>query len=445
MAYINQSRNSCALHGALSTFGAIERTFPIIHSTSGCGVQYQYGVAQLGGALTQASAIGSPLSSTNISEKHIVFGGGSRLREQIKNTVKVVDADLYPILTSCATEMVGDDIPAMTKEGTDQRFPVIYANTPGFIGGFHRGYELALRSLIEQLPTIYGDNNIGVDKKSVNLLGVIPNMDIYWQGHLRQLTNILQSIGITVNPLLGIGQTIDGWRDIAKASVNIVLSPWGISSAKLLNTIYGTDYIVTPELPIGPLALRRLVNDLAGIVDFDIDRAEIYLNKEDKLFDAYLSTLSSIYYTRGFQRTFGIVGNLALITGITRFLDEVIGMIPQIAIVTDPVNQDEHAGYIAPLRQTLESYNAELIFTEDSVEISDNLLSNKPELILGSSYERETAQKLDVPLVSVSFPIADGLILSKGYIGTDGGVLLIEDLGNAIACESRGTYARLQL
>jgi nitrogenase molybdenum-iron protein beta chain len=142
--HLEGSRNSCALHGALQLFEAIQGVIPVIHSTSGCGVQYYLGGTRLSGG---NDPFGSPpVSSSNIAEKHVVFGGGSRLREQLKNTVKVVQGDLYAIVTGCSIEMVGDDVPAMAKEGREQDWPVIYANTPGFRGDVHQGYQLAVRA-----------------------------------------------------------------------------------------------------------------------------------------------------------------------------------------------------------------------------------------------------------------------------------------------------------
>ncbi|MEI7789062.1 MAG: nitrogenase component 1, partial [Chlorobiaceae bacterium] len=135
--HIEGSRNSCALHGALQVIEAIEGVVPVIHSTAGCGVQHFLGVNRLNAGADRFG--GPPVSNSNISEKHVVFGGSSRLREQLKNTVKIVEGDLYVIVTGCSTEMVGDDIPAMTKEGRDQDFQVIYANTPGFRGDVHLG------------------------------------------------------------------------------------------------------------------------------------------------------------------------------------------------------------------------------------------------------------------------------------------------------------------
>jgi nitrogenase molybdenum-iron protein beta chain len=125
--HVESPRNACALIGALQTIQAIEGFVPIIHSTAGCALQQYLGGSVAGGGVGAGLAEGATVSSSNISEKHVVFGGSSRLREQIKNTVKVLKGDL------CSPDrlrhMVGDDIPAMAKEAREQGLPVIHANT----------------------------------------------------------------------------------------------------------------------------------------------------------------------------------------------------------------------------------------------------------------------------------------------------------------------------
>src|SRR5512133_1258542 len=131
---LEASRSGCALHGAVYSALAVGGVVPIIHGTSGCGIQAHLGGALRSGWNGSGASGGAALPSSNISEKQVVFGGTSRLREQIKNTVKVLSGELYVVLSGCAAEMVGDDISAMTKEAREQGFPVISISTPGFRG-----------------------------------------------------------------------------------------------------------------------------------------------------------------------------------------------------------------------------------------------------------------------------------------------------------------------
>ncbi len=329
--HLEGSRNSCALHGALQLFEAIEGVIPVIHSTSGCGVQHYLGVTRLSGGNDPFSS--PPVSSSNIAEKHVVFGGGSRLREQLKNTVKVVQGDLYAIVTGCSTEMVGDDIPAMAREGREQDWPVVYANTPGFSGDVHHGYHLAVKALIEQLPGIWKRTG-EFQTRMVNVWGIIPNQDPFWRGNLQELGRLLEGIGLVPNLLLGSEQGIAAWKQIPEAALNLVLSHWGKLPAGLLEQLYGTPSIILEGVPVGSAAvplLRRLTEQLK----LDQIRSEEFITREESLLNHQFARLADSYYRAGFQREFVLVGESAQVAGIGEFLGKSFGLLPRMLIITD--------------------------------------------------------------------------------------------------------------
>ncbi|XHR29218.1 MAG: nitrogenase component 1 [Chthoniobacteraceae bacterium] len=430
-SYIERSRGSCALHGALATFGAIEGVVPVIHATSGCGVQYQQGVTQFGGATPACAAWGNPLSSSNITEKHVVFGGGSRLREQLKNTVKLLRGDLYVVVTGCATEMVGDDIPAMTKEGREQGWPVIYANTPGFRGSIHRGYELAVRPLIEQLPGLPGPE-LPPKPGLVNLLGIIPQQDPFWQGHLLGLERIFDAAGLTANPLLGLGHGIDHWRRLPQAALTVVTSPWGRDGAQLLEEKYGTPWIELHGIPVGARATGALLDTLAERLPVDTVRLAAFRQTQEGWFERNLARIAPQYYAEGFQQEFALVGESGFVPGAAEFLVETLGLIPKLVVITDPLAEETRDAWAQPLQRLIEPFGAKLAFAEDAGEIDDLLRASRAELIIGSSLDRPVADELRASFLPVSFPVANRLVLNRGYAGYEGGLAFIEDLGSAL-------------
>ncbi|HBF40073.1 MAG TPA: hydrogenase, partial [Firmicutes bacterium] len=99
---LDQPRYKCAM-AAMQTVQSIPRALPILHAGPGCA-------EKLGGSVG-SSGYFSPhiFPCTNISEKEVIFGGEGRLKETIENALKVVDADLYVVLTGCTSEIVGDD------------------------------------------------------------------------------------------------------------------------------------------------------------------------------------------------------------------------------------------------------------------------------------------------------------------------------------------------
>ena len=118
---------------------------------------------------------------------------------------------------------------------------VIYAQTAGFKGSSYVGYEILLDAFIDQLV------EEKPRKEGVNIFGIVPSQDVFWEGNLVEIERILNSIGLEVNTLFN-GKKIE---DLSSAALNIVLSPWvGIKAAEKLKDRFGTPYIINP-LPIG--------------------------------------------------------------------------------------------------------------------------------------------------------------------------------------------------
>lgn len=430
--HLEGTRNSCALHGALQVFEAIEGAVPVIHSSSGCGVQHYLGGTRLSGG---NDPFGSPpVSSSNISEKHVVFGGGSRLREQLKNTVKVVRGDLYAIVTGCSIEMVGDDVPAMAKEGREQDWPVIYANTPGFRGDVHQGYHLAVKALIEQLPDIWTETE-PAPAGLVNIWGIIPNQDPFWRGNLEELGRLLEGIGLVPNLLLGEGQGVDSWKRVPGAVLNLAVSAWGELPARLLEERYGTPSISLAGLPVGTASgtLLTLVTEKLGL---DPLRTAEFIDYEEARLKRQFVLLADSYYRVGFQREFALVGESAQVVGIGEFLGKSFGLLPRTLVITDNPPEFVRESIVTRLAAIVPGYETDIIFSEDRAEIADVVRGGGAGIVLGSSLEQEVAAELGVPFLAVSFPLTHRIVLERGYAGYRGAAALLEDFGSVILADS---------
>ena len=430
--HIDGSRNSCALHGALQVIGAIEGAIPVLHSTAGCGAQHFLGVNRLDASGETFGA--PPVSSSNISEKHVVFGGGSRLREQLKNTIKVVEGELYVMVTGCSTEMVGDDIPAMAKEGREQDFPVIYANTPGFRGDVHQGYQLAIKALIEQLPAL--GKAVEVPSKGVvNIWGIVPHQDPFWSGNLEELGRLLKGIGLEPNLLFGYGQGVPSWQKLPDALLNIVVSVWGDGTAKLLEERYGTPLLAVEGLPVGAAA-ARLLRAVSDRLALDQQRTELFIQSEEKRLHTSLGALADTYYRAGFQREFALIGESAQVVGVSEFLTGTLGLVPRTLVITDNPPEYAREALSTLLKGFVHGDRTELYFSEDHAEITDLVFLGAAELVLGSALEKSVALELGVPFLQISFPVADRVVLNRCYAGYRGAATLLEDLGSEILAHS---------
>ncbi len=433
---LQNSRNSCALHGALATLGAVPGVAPVIHSTAGCGAQGYWGVNRLAGQSGSGHAGGLFASSSSVIEKHIVFGGTSRLREEIKNAVKTISADLYLVVTGCAVEVVGDDVAAMVKEAQEQSFPVAHLQTPGFNGDTHRGYEIAMRGLeeaVNRLPQAEREPSAGL----VNVLGIVPGQHPYAEGDLETLRQLGTLAGMEVNTLLTHVDSVASWGKFPQAEVNWVFSPWGMSLARDWQKKYGIPYVDFGSLPVGAAATADFLRMVAGRSEEARAAVEKSAAEATRREDFYLEKLIDAYVDFDLQKSFSFVGESLYAAGIVHFLADTFGLVPETVVLTDIPIPEIQAHIRAREEPWLARFGAELIFEEDARLIAGHLGARPPELILGSYLERAVAERLGVPLHEISFPLPGEMVLAKSYAGFGGGVRLIEDLSRTLLQEAQ--------
>lgn len=425
------NRNSCMLHGAVQTVKSIEGAVPIIHSTSGCGVQQYLGVSSLSGNNGSGYTGGLGVPSTNFLERQVVFGGTSRLREQLKNTVKIKKGDFYVVLTGCTPELVGDDVPAMTKELQEQFYKAIHVSTPGFKGSVHQGYTAVITGILSQFDKI-SDFQAGKETHLVNILGIIPEQDVYWRGNLQGIKRSLAGIGIEANVLFGPGANVQEWSRIFSAGLNLSFSAHSLEICTWLEEKKGIPYIHFDGYPIGAEQTAELLYSVASHLKVEEEATQqwIVINKEREHY--YILQFLDAYYRYGFQRKFALVGDSGTVTGIARFLSSPLGLLPERIIITDALSRATQTAILVNLTQVLGDTGVGIEFESDSTIIEERLRNSDIELLLGSSIEGRFAQRQGIAFLPVSFPVADRMVLNKGYAGFEGALTLLEDLGNSM-------------
>lgn len=425
---IERGRYGCNLHGAIQTITQIQGVVPILHSTPGCGLQHD--IAKKVGSAYAAYVQGYEIPSSNVYEKQVIFGGTSRLREQIKNTVKVMKGDLYVTLSGCESEMVGDDSISMTQEIVDQGEKAINYKAPGFKGDQYIGYEGIVSTLIDKLPGVYENvtEKINDNRIQINILGIIPVQDIYWQGNLDEIQRVLQSLGIEVNKLLGYRQSINNWRRMNTANLNIVVSKWGLEAAKKLKKLYHTPYIVVDNIGMGPDAMELLVDQIAKEIPIKVEIARDFFRAEKERFRYALKQIAEYYYDYDFQKSVVIVGDESTTIRYADFLTRYLGMEILAILITDFVGEETSQKPSEYLRSL--AYG--IYYKKDTREISQIIEETNPELVLGSSLEEGIARSLGAYHYTISYPAYNKVIISSCDVGYEGGIGLIENLSSVL-------------
>lgn len=335
--FVERPRYVCALGGAVGTLKTLPRVIPILHSSAGCG-------GNIAGALNNGAAYlgngycsGQSLSSSNVFEKDIVFGGEDRLAEQIENTLKIMDGDLYFVLTGCMVEMIGDDVHNVVKRFQSYEKQVLAAETGGFHGNSFKGYEIVLKTLFRDFVEQKSE------KKSylVNLWGIVPIQDVFWKGNLRALKKLLGKLGYEVNTFFGEGETLENLKNSAAATLNIVVSEtFGIEAAEVFQEVHGVPYISVP-FPIGDHGTELFLRTVAKALGVDDALLENVLQEEKKRYYSYVERLVDVYNDIDLQRYAVVVGDSNYTQALARFLADDLGWIPELVVVTDILTDEE--------------------------------------------------------------------------------------------------------
>lgn len=432
--FIERAKFSCALGGALTTIAGIPRVVPIVHAAGGCA-------AALSGTYNLASGYrgtgycgGTMIPTSNISENNIVFGGEARLEEQIENSIRILDADLFIVVTGCQVEIIGDDAVGVARRFKDRK--VIGASTPGFLGNTFKGYDAVMNAIISQVV----ESSEQKEEKTINILGVVPGHDVFYRGNLDEIKRLLSLIGVKVNTFFGTGESIAAIREYGKAALNVVLSSKaGVAPATTFEKLHGIPYLQA-DLPIGPTGTEEFLKVIGKALG--IDELLIYkvIKREKEIYYSFFERIVDIYSDIDFQRYALIVADSYYAFALTRFIANDLGWIPHFTSIND-IEPEEQRSYLAKF-DAINSETKPIINFEQNAgivlkEIRKSWPLNHnhkyydalgPSYVIGTGIERGLAEKLGAGFLSVAFPVSNRVVLNKGYAGFSGGISLVEDL-----------------
>lgn len=435
--FVDRPKYACALGGAIAVLNALPRVVPILHAAPGCGLNLSYAINGGSGYMGSGYCGGAALPSSNVCEQEIVFGGEDRLLEEIEKTILLVDGDLYVVLSACMVDMIGDDVVSTVRRANIGDARVLAAETGGFKGNSYMGYDIVLSTLFREFVELQSEK----DSYVVNLFGLVPAHDVFLKGNLANLKSLLAKLGLRVNTFFSEDETLDDLKNCGNAALNIVLSDtYGISSAAVFEEVHGTPYITT-GLPIGAHATEVFLNQVAAALEIDAALVNTVNGSERKRYFKLLAQLSDLYNDYDLQRYAVIVADANYAPALAKFVADDLGFLPEVAIINDILPEDEKETVTARFRGSKSGLTPAIIYEVKEAEILPHIKrhweldhGNKyynamtPAVIIGSSFEIDLASDLGLPLLSVSYPITNRVVLTRGYAGYAGGLSLAEDL-----------------
>jgi nitrogenase molybdenum-iron protein beta chain len=309
--------------------------------------------------------------------------------------------------------------------------------TPSFKGDSYDGYDMVLSGLFRHF--VRRDTEKRGD--TVNLLGIVPGQDAFYKGNLTELRRLLERLGLRVNTFFGEGETLENLRNASEASLNIILSErYGVKAAKVFEEIYETPYMILP-FPVGASQTAEFLRGVAERLNIGQEIAEALIYEENDRYYDYVERIADIYNDADLQRYAVVVGDLSYTPAVSRFVSDELGWIPGLSIITDQLEEEE-VNAVKKRFQNWESGVYPLLkFDVNTASISEYLSqawpansneryydSFSPAVIIGSVLERDLSVKYGMPLLAVSFPVTNRVVMHQCYTGYTGGLNLITDL-----------------
>ncbi|TCL60017.1 nitrogenase molybdenum-iron protein beta chain [Kineothrix alysoides] len=444
---IEQPRYSCAL-SALQTVLAIPRALPIVHAGPGCASKAFGAVAGAAGYQGEGFGGGAAVTCTNTGEEDVVFGGENKLRKTIEGALKVLDGDLFVVVSGCTSDIVGDDSIHVAEEYRKKGYPIVGTETAGFKGNNYYGHEIVERAIIEEFV---GDVEPQVRKGLVNVFSVVPYQDPFWRGDLQEIKGLLKGIGLEVNILYGYeSKGVSEWKDIPNAQFNLVLSPWmGVDIGELLKKKYETPYLHYQVLPVGAQETSQFLRTVGEFAGLPKEQVETVITKEEDVFYQYLISITDFIadLRNNLPHEFYTVADSAYALGTSKFLVEELGFIPRGVYIIDDA-QGKNAKLIEKAVDGLGKEFQGLVRIEADgghieKDIRSKINSGKKSLLLGSTWEKNLAAETASEHLFLSIPINDGVVVNRTYLGYKGGLRLLEDIYDGIF--KNGNIARTTL
>lgn len=426
--YIEKPRYVCAL-GAYETALAIDRVVPILHAGPGCGAKLDGGLGTYNGC--QGAGYVSPhlLPCTNITEKEIIFGGNEKLYQEIENALKIYDADLFAVFSGCTSEIVGDDIAEVVSRFSGSDKPVIHVQSAGFKGSNLTGHELFFDAVIEQ----YLKPSAHINPKQVNVWSSVPFFHPFWYGDLKEIESLLKEIGLEANILFGPNGGTAALKKIPQAAFNLVLSPWvGLSIARKLNDEFGTPFLHYPVLPVGPSETAKFLHAVAYFAGIPSPAVNRVTEKHEREYYYLIERASDeLVKTRLLPSRFITVADSLYALGITKFLVNDMGLLPQIQFVTDNPPEEYHDSISREFNLLEGGIRAVVEFTGSSGLAQERIATydfKDKAFILGSGWEKSFSKNTGTLTLPVAAPLLERMVLNRTYVGYRGALTLLEDI-----------------
>jgi nitrogenase molybdenum-iron protein beta chain len=426
---------NCQPCGAQYAGIGVKDCIPLVHGGQGCSMFVRL-------LFAQHFKENFDIASSSLHEEAAVFGGIKRLELAVDAMVsRYPDLRVIPIITTCSTETIGDDIEGairklnkkLKSDHPEREVYLVPVHTPSYTGSHVSGYNVAVQAMVTTLAKKTEPNG----KLNIFTGWVNP-------GDVTLLKHYLSEMGVDATVLLDIesfdsptmptkdsftygSTTVEDIAGTANATASLALSRYeGYSAAQVLEKKFEVPATITPT-PVGIRNTDILLQQIQKITGKPIPDS---LVRERGIAIDALADLAHMFFA---DKKVAIYGNPDLVIALAEFCREV-ELKPVLLLLGD-----ENGGYandprILQLKQSVD-YKMEIICNADLWELERRIKDKEIELdlIMGHSKGRYIAIDAGIPMVRVGFPTFDRAgVYRNPVIGYKGAMQLGETIANTL-------------
>jgi nitrogenase molybdenum-iron protein beta chain len=427
---------TCQPAGAQYVSIGIKDCIGIVHGGQGCVMFVRLLISQ---HLKESFEI----ASSSVHEDGAVFGALNRVETAVDVLLmRYPDVKVVPIMTTCSTEVIGDDVDGVVRKLNEgllqEKYPgrevhLIAIHTPSFVGSMVSGYDVAVKDIVSHFAKKDQPNG------KINLItGWVNPGDVTALKHLLSEMQIDATVLFEIesfdSPLMPHGNhvshgntTIEDLTGTANALGTIALNTYeGGKTAKFLEKEFDVPAIIGPT-PIGIRNTDTFLQNLKRMTGKPIPES---LVRERGLAIDALTDLTHLFLA---GKRVAIYGNPDLVIGLTEFCLD-LEMKPLLVLLGDDNTGYKNDPRIKALQEKVD-YKMEIITNADFWELEKRIKNEGMELdlILGHSKGRFIAIDNNIPMVRVGFPTYDRAgLYRQPVVGYAGAIWLAEQMANTL-------------
>lgn len=227
------SQRACVFCGSRVVLYPIADALHLVHGSIGCA-SYTWDIR---GAMSSGPELHRSSFSTDLREKHVIFGGEKQLYQALHELIDKHHPKAAFVYSTCIVGVIGDDVQSVCKRVAKEKdIPVIAVMAEGFQGSKKDGYKIACDAMASLIGT---DNSKEISPMSINILG-----DFNLAGELWMLTEYYKRMGIHIlASITGDGRVKD-IQNAHRASLNVVQCSGSMMHlAKTMKEEYGIPFM----------------------------------------------------------------------------------------------------------------------------------------------------------------------------------------------------------